>query len=70
KTGPLVDYAGGRPFAWVDDEQSELDQAYVTAHHQGAGLLHHVNPRIGLRENDFHILADFALSLGASRPTG
>ncbi|MFE7369196.1 hypothetical protein [Streptomyces anulatus] len=37
-----------------------MDQSYVTAHHQGAGLLHHVNPRIGLRENDFHSLADFA----------
>jgi hypothetical protein len=32
-----VDYAGGRPFAWVDDEQSELDQTYVIAHHQGPG---------------------------------
>ncbi|EDY49217.1 secreted protein [Streptomyces clavuligerus] len=69
KTGPLVDYAGGRPFAWVDDEQSELDQAYVTAHHRGPGLLHHVNPRIGLRESDFHTLADFAGSLESSQPT-
>lgn len=59
KTGPLVDYADGRPFAWVDDEQSEPDQTYVTAHHQGPGLLHHVNPRIGLRETDFHTLADW-----------
>ncbi|MGW2283385.1 hypothetical protein [Streptomyces phaeochromogenes] len=54
----------------VDDEQSELDQTYVTAHHQGPGLLHHVNPRIGLRENDFHTLADFASSLDTSRTTG
>ncbi|MFM9497240.1 hypothetical protein ACKI1Q_26870 [Streptomyces galilaeus] len=69
KTGPLVDYAGGRPFAWVDDEQSELDQTYVTAHHQGPGLLHHVNPRIGLRENDFRALADYARSLDTSRTT-
>nr|WP_256095541.1 hypothetical protein [Streptomyces sp. EN23] len=69
KTGPLVDYAGGRPFAWVDDEQSELDQSCVTAHHQGTGLLHHVNPRIGLRENDFHSLADFARFLDTSRTT-
>ncbi|MEU5507919.1 NUDIX hydrolase [Streptomyces fungicidicus] len=70
KTGPLVNYAGGRPFAWVDDEQSELDQTYVTAHHQAPGLLHHVNPRIGLREHDFHTLADFASSLDTSRTTG
>lgn len=62
KTQTLLEYAGGRPFAWVDDEQSELDQAYVTAHHPGPGLLHHVNPRIGLRENDFRALAAFARS--------
>jgi hypothetical protein len=60
KTGPLVDHANGRPFAWMDDEQSDLDQAYVTAHHHGPGLLHHVNARIGLREDDFRTLADFA----------
>ncbi|MFE4959383.1 hypothetical protein ACFRCW_36660 [Streptomyces sp. NPDC056653] len=49
KTGPLVDYANGRFLAWVDDEQSDLDEAYVTGHHRGRGLLNHVNPRIGLR---------------------
>ncbi|MFI1539488.1 hypothetical protein [Streptomyces anandii] len=67
KTGPLVDYANGRPFAWVDDEQSDLDQAYVTAYHRGAALLHHVNPRVGLRDNDFHALADFARTLETPR---
>lgn len=70
KTGPLVNYADGRPFAWVDDEQSALDQTYVTAHHRGPGLLHHVNPRVGLRENDFRTLADFARSLDAPQATG
>ncbi|GHF71673.1 hypothetical protein GCM10010218_61120 [Streptomyces mashuensis] len=63
KTGPLVEYANGRPFVWVDDEQSALDQAYVSAHHPGPGLLHHVNPRIGLREDDFRTLTGFARSL-------
>jgi hypothetical protein len=62
-----VDYAGGRPFAWVDDEQSGLDQTYVTAHHQGSALLHHVNPRIGLWESDFHTLADFTRFLDTSQ---
>ncbi|MFD3514176.1 hypothetical protein [Streptomyces sp. NPDC058657] len=70
KTGPLVDYAGGRPFAWVDDEQSGLDDVYVAAHHPGPGLLHHVNPRIGLREDDFDTLADFARSLDTRQATG
>ncbi|SCF63923.1 hypothetical protein GA0115255_101119 [Streptomyces sp. Ncost-T6T-2b] len=64
-----MDYAGGRPFAWVDDEQSKLGQTFVTAHHQGAGLLHDVNPRISLRGNDFHALADFARSPDTSRTT-
>ncbi|MFD5236910.1 HAD domain-containing protein [Streptomyces tendae] len=60
KTAPLVEYADGRPFAWVDDEQGDPDRAYVTAHHPAPGLLHHVNPRIGLRDDDFRALADFA----------
>ncbi|MFF7361461.1 hypothetical protein [Streptomyces sp. NPDC008125] len=42
----------------------------MTAHHQGPGLLHHVNPRIGLRESDFHTLVDFAMSLDTSRTNG
>ncbi|GLF99905.1 HAD domain-containing protein [Streptomyces yaizuensis] len=70
KTGPLVDYADGRSFAWVDDEQSDLDQAYVTAHHRGSALLHHVNPRIGLLQDDFRTLADFARSQDTPRATG
>ncbi|MGW8801335.1 hypothetical protein RPQ02_34565 [Streptomyces sp. AM2-3-1] len=70
KTGRLIDHANGRPFAWVDDEQSDLDQAYVTAHHRGRGFLRHVNPRIGLREDDFRELTEFARSLDTSRATG
>ncbi|MGW1540894.1 hypothetical protein ACWCPM_11750 [Streptomyces sp. NPDC002309] len=60
KTAPLVEHAAGRPFAWVDDEQSDLDQAYVRTHHPGPGLLHHVDPRVGLRADDFRALAGFA----------
>jgi hypothetical protein len=70
KTAPLVDHAGGRPFAWVDDEQSDLDHAYVTAHHRAHALLHHVNPRFGLRDDDFRTLADFARPLRTSRADG
>lgn len=60
KSGPLVEYADGRPFAWVDDEQGEADHAYVAANHSAHALLHHVNPRIGLRNGDFTTLAAFA----------
>ncbi|MFF1651638.1 hypothetical protein ACFVX4_41555, partial [Streptomyces sp. NPDC058240] len=35
-----------------------------------SGLLHHVNPRIGLREDDFRTLIDFAQSLDIPRATG
>lgn len=70
KTDPLVEYANGRPFAWVDDEQSDLDQTHVIAHHHGPGLLLHVNPRIGLGGDYFRALADFARSLDASRDNG
>ena len=63
KTEAIVRYAGGRPFAWVDDEQSPADRRYVTALHPGAALLHRVSPRLGLREEDFGALAEFAAAL-------
>ncbi|MFF9572743.1 hypothetical protein [Streptomyces sp. NPDC014685] len=66
KVEPLVEYANGRPFAWVDDEQSKADHAHVAAHHHAAALLHHVNPRIGLRNDDFTALAAFAASVDTS----
>ncbi|MFE9625891.1 hypothetical protein [Streptomyces sp. NPDC006527] len=63
KTEVLVAHAAGRPFAWVDDEQSPADEAYVARHHPAAALLHHVNPRIGLRDPDFEALTTFAKEL-------
>ncbi|WP_225096468.1 hypothetical protein [Streptomyces sp. CoH27] len=65
KTEAIVAYADGRPFAWVDDEQSPADVAYVAAHHPGPALLHHVDPRVGLREADFAALREFAAALPA-----
>ncbi|MGQ4362571.1 hypothetical protein [Streptomyces sp. SAS_272] len=66
KTETIVAHAAGRPFAWVDDEQSPADSEYVTVHHPGPALLHHVDPRVGLRDEDFTSLAAFAAGL----PTG
>ncbi|MGV4985270.1 hypothetical protein ACWC0C_24940 [Streptomyces sp. NPDC001709] len=60
KTEAIVAHAGGRPFAWVDDEQSGADARYVRDRHPGPALLHHVNPRLGLRESDFAALREFA----------
>ncbi|GHD97516.1 HAD domain-containing protein [Streptomyces alanosinicus] len=60
KTEAIVAYAEGRPFAWVDDEQSPADTLYVRARHPGPALLHHVDPRLGLRAGDFAALREFA----------
>jgi len=57
KTRALVDRAGGRAFAWVDDEITETDRAWVEGHHRGRGLLHRVDPRHGLTDADFAALA-------------
>jgi hypothetical protein len=59
KTRALVDRAEGRSFVWVDDEITEVDRAWVTAHHRGDSLLHRVDPRYGLTEADYASLADW-----------
>ncbi|MGX1972049.1 HAD domain-containing protein [Streptomyces kronopolitis] len=53
KTRPLVSWAAGRPFAWVDDEITDTDRAWVSAHHPGQALLHRVDPRRGLTDPDY-----------------
>ncbi|MFJ5274016.1 hypothetical protein [Streptomyces sp. NPDC088358] len=65
KTERIVTYAAGRPFAWVDDEQSPADDTYVAAHHPSPALLHHVDPRRGLLAPDFTALEEFAATLSA-----
>ena len=62
KTRTLIEWAAGRPFAWVDDEITVIDRAWVRAHHRGAALLHRVDPRRGLAEEDFDVLGDWLLN--------
>ncbi|MFD4546055.1 HAD domain-containing protein [Streptomyces sp. NPDC058467] len=59
KTRPLVAWAVGRPFIWVDDEITDTDRAWVRAHHPGRALLHRVDPRQGLTETDFAALREW-----------
>ncbi|MBO0774983.1 MAG: hypothetical protein J2P34_01605 [Actinobacteria bacterium] len=59
KTRALVATAGGRPFAWLDDELTDLDHAWVTAHHPGWALLHHVDSAVGLTGADLAIVEDW-----------
>ncbi|WP_327351559.1 HAD domain-containing protein [Streptomyces sp. NBC_01304] len=56
KTRPLVHRAAGRTFAWVDDEISDADRAWVAEHHPGRALLHRVDPCFGLTDADFAAL--------------
>ncbi|WP_179851355.1 HAD domain-containing protein [Streptomyces sp. TLI_55] len=53
KTRPLLDWAAGRAFVWVDDEMTDRDRDWITAHHPGHALLYHVDPRYGLTDHDF-----------------
>ncbi|MGW6273622.1 MULTISPECIES: HAD domain-containing protein [unclassified Streptomyces] len=56
KTRPLVRWAAGRAFAWVDDEIGDADRAWVDAHHLGPALLRRVDPVRGLTDADFAAL--------------
>lgn len=38
KTRTLVVWAAGRPFAWVDNEITDADRDWVSAHHPGLAL--------------------------------
>ncbi|MFG2098575.1 HAD domain-containing protein [Streptomyces sp. NPDC048612] len=53
KTRALVEWAAGRSFVWVDDEVTEADRAWVAAHHPGRALLHRVDARRGLTDDDY-----------------
>ncbi|MFH9436030.1 HAD domain-containing protein [Streptomyces rochei] len=57
KTRPMIEWATGRPFIWVDDEISAMDRLWVDASHPGPSLLHQVEPAKGLSDTDFRVLA-------------
>ncbi|MET8853026.1 HAD domain-containing protein [Amycolatopsis sp. NPDC004625] len=57
KTRPIVEWAAGRPFAWVDDEITGADRAWVESHHTGAALLHAVDASTGLTGGDITAIA-------------
>lgn len=64
KTKYVVEWAAGRPFAWIDDDFADRDREYVATHHDSPALLHWVSPRLGLLDPDFDALNNWAASLG------
>ncbi|CAL9455586.1 hypothetical protein SUDANB108_02532 [Streptomyces sp. enrichment culture] len=70
KTRPLVEWADGRPFIWVDDEISGVDRQWVDAGHPAPSLLHRVDPAEGLGHADFRALAGWldAVARGRAGP--
>jgi hypothetical protein len=65
KTPEVVSRAGGRPFAWLDDEITGADRDWVDAHHPGPSMLLQIDPGIGLLPEDFVVLKKWACGLGA-----
>ncbi|GAA1978271.1 hypothetical protein [Kitasatospora viridis] len=60
KLAALLEYAAGRPFAWVDDEVTDADRAFVADRHAAPALLRLVDPATGLTDDDFETLAAWA----------
>ncbi|WP_329127754.1 HAD domain-containing protein [Streptomyces caniferus] len=70
KTRALVEWAGPRPFIWVDDEISDMDRLWVAAQHRGPALLHRVDPAEGLTDDDFSALAGWLRTVAPSPAPG
>lgn len=62
KTRTLVEWADGRAFVWVDDELTDDDRRWVSEHHAGQALLHHVDSWRGLGDEDFCLLEKWLAS--------
>ncbi|MFJ2910755.1 hypothetical protein ACIO8F_15335 [Streptomyces sp. NPDC087228] len=60
KTRYVVEYAAGRPFAWVDDEISQPDRDWAVGHGAAEALLMWIDPWIGLLPGDFETLEAWA----------
>jgi hypothetical protein len=65
KTPEVVAWADGRLFAWLDDEFTNADQAWVAAHHPAPALLRSINPNCGLLPADFAALTTWASELNS-----
>ncbi|GHB62937.1 hypothetical protein GCM10010347_36110 [Streptomyces cirratus] len=60
KTQHVLEYAGHRPFAWIDDDITAMDREYVGRRHPARALLMRIDERVGLVRADFEALAAWA----------
>lgn len=63
KTRTILEYAAGRPFAWVDDEIRLWDRQWVEERYPAHALLHPVDAARGLCDEDFRVLHEWANDL-------
>ena len=63
KTTPIVDFASGRTFVWLDDEVRTRDQDWVAVAHPGPALVHRVDPHLGLTDADLARVAAWLSSV-------
>jgi hypothetical protein len=63
KTSEILSWVSGRPFAWVDDEITDADRAWVEVHHDAPALLLRIDARRGLQPDDFAALEAWAANL-------
>jgi len=56
KTPTLLDWSAGRPFAWLDDEITDSDRAWVEALHPTRTLLQRIDHCHGITDADFTAL--------------
>lgn len=69
KTKYVVEWAGGQPFVWIDDDTTRYDQEYVDQHHDGFGRILHIKPHLGLQDEDFAVLNAWAPDAVAATTT-
>ncbi|CAL9498287.1 hypothetical protein SUDANB176_03390 [Streptomyces sp. enrichment culture] len=66
KTRLLSEWAGHRPFVWLDDEIGAMDRLWIESAHPAPALLLRVDPARGLTEADLAVTEEW-LSLLSRR---
>lgn len=56
KTLALTEWAGGRPFVWLDDEVTDTDRRWVEDCYPGRALVHRVDAYDGLTPADYDMV--------------